>query len=56
MAECLAEVSCLREVVMKLAASVMWSNGALQLSSKVEMDLPVEAGALSAIKQGLMRV
>ena len=40
MAVCLAEVSGLREVVKKLAASIMWSNGALHLSSNVGMDLP----------------
>ena len=42
LAECLAEVSCLREGVKKLAASVVWSNGALHLSSNVVMDLPAE--------------
>ena len=42
LAECLVEVSCLREVVKKLAANVMWSNGALHLSSNVGMDLPAE--------------
>ena len=39
-AVCLAEVSGLREVVKKLAASIMWSNGAPHLSSKVGMDHP----------------
>ena len=42
MAVCLAEVSCLREVVKKLAASIMWSNGAPHLSSKVGTDHPAE--------------
>ena len=37
LAECLAEVSCLREVVKKLAANVMWSTGALHLSSNVDL-------------------
>ena len=40
LAECLAEVSCLREVVNKLAASILWSNEALHLSSNVGMDHP----------------
>ena len=39
-AVCLAEVSGLREVVKKLAASIMWSNGALHPSSKVGTDHP----------------
>ena len=45
LAECLAEVSCLREVVKKLAASIMWSSGALHLSSNVGMDLPAEVNS-----------
>ena len=40
LAGCLAEVSGLREVVKKLAASIMWSNGALHPSSKVGTDHP----------------
>ena len=48
LAECLAEVSCLREVVNKLAASIMWSNGALHSSSKVGTDHPAlfDSGAV----------
>ena len=45
LAECLADVSCLREVVKKLAASIKWSSGALHLSSNVGINLPAEVGS-----------
>ena len=47
-AVCLPEVSGLREVVKKPAASIMWSNGALHSSSKVGTDHPAlfDSGAV----------